>query len=411
MPNWELAPAQESRALQYVVSDTLNPGPSQTFSILTPSDCGFGPMWSWDPYRGAMSVPSAYRAATLLAGLIGAMPLHEYEGGDGTPSKRISPTPDLLSRPSPPASRVETTSAWVLDYLFNGNALGIVAGRDEEGWATALWPAPAKLVQTSWDVYGEPVYEIGGQRFGSEDVFHVRGPHEPGALRGLGLLEIALGTFDLAREQARQAQGLAYHGVPTGVLTTTNPDVETSDLTDAKAAWLKAQSTRTVAALAPGMSFQPISWNPEEMELVAARKFTDLQIAQLFGVPLRYLQQEIGGLTYSNPTLDSLDLLKFTVDAHLERFEQAWNRLRPDGRWTKYNRDAILRSDLRTRLECYEIGLRIGAYTLPEVRDFEDLPPLDDPAAPPEVTDGSETAPLEGEPTTDSDLQEDPGGI
>lgn len=377
MPNWELVPAQESRALQYVVSDTLNPGPSQTFTILTPSDCGFGPMWSWDPFAGAMSVPSAYRAATLLANLIGSMPLHGYEGGDGDPSVRLSPTPPLLARPSPPAGRGETTSAWVLDYLFNGNALGIVADRDEEGFPTALWPVPSRQVLTAWDVYGECVYRVGYTDFAAADVFHVRGPHEPGAIRGLGLLEMALGTFDLAREQQRQAQGLAYHGVPSGVLTTTNPDVTTKDLTEAKTAWLKAQSTRSVAALAPGMAFSPISWNPEEMELVAARKFTDLQIAQLFGMPLRYLQQEVGGLTYSNPTLDAVDLLKFTVNGHLERFEQAWTRLMPDGQWAKYNPDALLRGDTSARYATYTVGLTAGFLTIDEVRALEDLPPLE----------------------------------
>lgn len=382
MPNWELVPTTQNRALEYQITNTLT-DQVQTFSILTPADCGFGPQWSWDPWSGAMSIPSAYRAATLISGLIGAMPLHGYRSRPGEPALKLEPTPQLLADPSPPSTRVDVMSSWVLDYLWHGNAIGVFAEWDlDTGWPTSVIPVPADQVSTRRNSLGIQVYGIGDREFGPAQIFHVRGPHRPGALRGIGLLESALGTFDLAREQQRQAQGLASHGVPTGVLTSSNPDETVERLREGKAAWLESQRTRTIAALAPGMSFQPISWNPEELQLAEARKMTDQQIAQLFGVPLRYLQMEIGGLTYSNPTLDAIDLLKFTIDQHLERFEQEWTRHLPEAEWAKYNRDAVLRGSTMERYQAYQLAIDAGFRTADEVRALEDLEPLPSIPAP-----------------------------
>lgn len=410
MPNW-LPVQQENRAIQYVVSDTRNPGVSETFSILTPADCGFGPQWMPGAYAGAMAVPAAYRASTLIAGLIGAMPLHAFRERAGKPVERLTPTPALLADPSPPSTRIDVISSWLMDYLFHGNSIGVFASRNAEGFPTSVVPVPADKVGCRWNHdTGRAEYDITGRLYTSDEVFHVRAAHAPGALRGLGILEAALGTFSLAREQQRQAAGLAYHGVPTGVLTTTNPDVQHDDLVAGKAAWLEAQSTRTVAALAPGMSFQPISWNPEEMQLHEAQKMSDQRIAQLFGLPLRYLGSEVGGLTYSNPTLDAVDLLKFTVDQHLERFEQELSRHLPHGTWAKFNRDAVLRADTKARYDSYAVALTAGFLEVGEVRDLEDLPPLDeDPLeAPPEAeTEADPEAETEPDPTP----VEDPGGV
>lgn len=383
MPYWELK-EQQNRSLDYVVTNSAT-GLSESFRILLPSDCGFGPSAAWGgswAYSGAMAVPAAYRASTLIAGLIGAMPLHGFRALNDGPSQRIIPTPPLLFNPSPPATRVDVISAWVLDYLFHGNAIGVITSSNAEGWPTAVLPVRADQVSVRWGPNGDIEYQINGQSFDTDRVLHVRGPHGPGELRGLGVLEAALGTFTLALEQQRQAQGLAQHGVPSGLLTTNNPDVTTPDLLEAKEAWMKAQATRTVAALAPGMDFKPISWSPEELQLAEARRMSDQRIAQLFGLPLRYLQMEIGGLTYSNPTLDSLDLLKFTVDQHLERFEQEFSRHMPRGNWARFNRDAVLRADTANRYAAYQVALAAGFLTIDEVRDLEDLPPLPTGAAP-----------------------------
>ena len=72
------------------------------------------------------------------------------------------------------------------------------------------------------------------------------------------MLENHLNTLDLAAEQGRQARSISQHGVPTGVLTTSNPDATQTDMATAKAAWLQSQRDRTIAALGPMGGRSPI---------------------------------------------------------------------------------------------------------------------------------------------------------
>jgi HK97 family phage portal protein len=338
-------------------------------------------------YGKAWQVPGAWRASTLLGGLIGALPLDGYRCQQGRPPVLIDPRPVLLENPVPGRTNIDVIASWVHDYLFHGNAMGIVAARDPEtGWPTALVPVPAQWVSVTsvanlspfdYDTLGGNVlYRVGADVFGPRDVFHVRGPSEPGALRGVGVLEANVATIDLANEQRRQAAALAAHGVPTGVLAGADPDITPAELAAAKASWIAAQSTRTIAALPPGVTFSPIAWNPEELQLVEARRLSTQDMALLFGLPGSLLNVESGSWNYSNVGQDGLNLLKFTVNQILIRFEQEWTRHLPRGTKARHDRDAILETDTKERFETYAVGVTSGVLLADEARDREGLPPL-----------------------------------
>src|SRR5690606_14984615 len=126
---------------------------------------------------------------------------------------------------------------------------------------TSFVPVPACAVSVravdAGELYGLPQlgtmieYQVGNRVFAPWDVLHVKGPHSPGALRGVGVLEAALGTVRHAQELENQSRGLAANGVPTGLLKVTDSAAITSpdELREAKRAWLDAQRTRTIAAL------------------------------------------------------------------------------------------------------------------------------------------------------------------
>ena len=74
-----------------------------------------------------------------------------------------------------------------------------------------------------------------------------------------------------------------------------------------------------------------------------------------------------------------LSLLKYAVGPWLVRLETALTDLVPRGAYVKFNAGGLLRTDLKTRYESYEIALRAGFLTVAEVRELEDREPL--PAA------------------------------
>lgn len=368
------------RSMKYDVTNTVT-GESDSFVIVD----NIAPDWPHSTYRGGMNLPGAWRAANLIADLIGSVPWSAYRERGGDPVIKISPTPPLLAQPAPPDTRMTTFSSWALDLLWHGNAIGIIASRNAEGWPTSVLPVPAEMVQARrvTDTKYSPLpvgsieYGIGSlKNMSPHDVIHIKGPCAPGSLRGMGVLEAHLNTLSLGHEQIKQARSLSQNGVPTGLLKTLNPDATQVDATELKNVWLTAQRTRTVAVLNATTEFVPLSWNPEEMQLVDARKFTLHELGLIFGLPLSFLGVEQSNRTYTNVEQEAVNLIKFTLSGHLARFEQTLALAFPHGSWVKANLDAVLRADTLTRYEAHKIGLDAGFLTLDEVRTIEDRAPL-----------------------------------
>lgn len=349
---------------------------------------GFTP-WQASTYRGFLSVPGAWRASTMLSDLFAQMPFHSFrsdgEGGEiATPRNAPILEAPAGSREDP----LTVFASWAMDYLWDGNAVGVYTGRYPNGLPVAILPIPASDVgvrlQPDPDRLGQYTgrreYSIGGLIFDEADIFHVKGPCAPGADRGLGVLETQLGALQLARDLESQADAISLHGVPTGLIKSTNPEADPADLALAKAAWILSQRNRTIAALGPNIDFEPLAWNPEEMQLVEARKFSLTQLELMFGLPVGWLGGATPSRTYSNVEQDAVNLIKFSALAGMiAKFESVftWKTL-PRGQAAKGNRDAVLRSDTMTRYQAHALALAGAAWkTVNEVRRVENQPPVD----------------------------------
>ncbi|GAB3372529.1 phage portal protein [Amycolatopsis echigonensis] len=378
---------QHSRML---VSDGWNIGSS----ALIPDDAPLA--WKRQMAK-VMGIPGVDRCVRLLSGVIGGLPWDAYTDRGRDFAEKIKPRPVLLQQPCPEEIQLATMSAWVSDLVLHGNAFGVITDRDRNGLATAVTPVAAARVsvrRSDGFTYsalpkGEIEYQVGStsRTFARREVIHVKGLCEPGALRGLGVLELHLnGTLALADDLAGQARSVGAHGVPTGLLKATSPDVTEAQLIAAKQGWLKAQRERTIAALGPSTEFEALAWNPEELQLIEARKLSLLEIALIFGVPPRFLGASTGdSLTYSTSEAESSDLLKFSIGDHVQRIEQTFSQEFPRGTWVQANRDAILRGDTTARYQAHETGIRAGFLLKSEAREIEDLPPvpgIDDKRAP-----------------------------
>lgn len=384
----EALPTPEHRAVIYDVTDTSS-GAHNVYTVFGPPD--LAPSWAPGEYGGALGIPGVFRAVDLISGVLGETPLHAWRSLAGERPVRLDPDPPILGDPCPPDTPASAMSALGMDYLMHGNGIALFTSWSREGHPTSYVPVPAEYVSVATvtdpelsDFYQVPtgtrVYDIAGEKYPSSAVLHVKRMARPGQLRGLGVLEARL-TLETAREQTQQASQIAQGAVPTGILQATNPDYPKSEYVKDKAAWVASQRSRTVAMLSPNLTFTPIAWNPEEMQMVEARKFSLQEIALLFGLPGRYLGVEAGSLTYSSPSLDSIDLLKWTLSQHFVRFEQEFSRHMPRTTRARFNRDAVLATDTITRYNAYNLASGGAAWlTVPEIRDAEDLGPLEEAA-------------------------------
>lgn len=348
---------------------------------------GVNANWPMTAYRGGMSIPAAWRASLLLSDMLGSVPWEARRRRAGKPVETIEPTPLLLEEPSPPDTAMTTFSSWGLDLIWHGNAIAVVAARDRDGYPTACYPVPADWVGVRRRVgpdyalsqlpAGPIEYSIGGKIYSPYEVIHIKGPCAPGALRGFGVLEAFLnGTLETIKEQERQVGNLAIAGVPTGVLRTTNPDATPRSMREAKASFVQQQRDRTVAMLNATTEFQPIAWNPEQLQMVEARKFSDIQIANIFGIPTSFIGADQASKVYSNVEQEGISLLRYSLRGHLARFEQTLSKCFPRGTKVYADLTEVLRADTLTRYQAYAIALTNKFKTPDEVRNSEDMPPL-----------------------------------
>jgi len=195
-------------------------------------------------------------------------------------------------------------------------------------------------------------------------------------VRGMGVLENHLVTLDLAHEHVRQARNASGGGVPTGVLTSDDPDLTQTDANLISDAWMAKQRDRKVAVLNATTHYTPLAWNPTEAQLVQARELSMHEIALIFGLDPSWLGKSNTSRTYSNVEQEAVNLLKFGKPGGLvRRFEAAFSSALAPGTYAKANLDALLRADTLSRYQAH--ALAYGKWlTRDEIRRIEDRPPL-----------------------------------
>jgi len=122
--------------------------------------------------------------------------------------------------------------------------------------------------------------------------------------------------------------------------------------------------------------FEPITMKPVDAQFLESIQENDVEIANFFGVPLYKLNQ--GKQSYQSNEQQNLDYLNTTLDPYLVQWEQAaalkW--LSEDEQnfiYFRFNRDALLRTDAKTRTETLEKKIFSGQLSPNEARQIEDL--------------------------------------
>lgn len=381
-----LSPRDELRAVgtggtRYDVFDIDSGSQIDTYTVTG----NLAPDWPTSAYKSGMSVPGAWRASLLISGLLASTPWRAFRrpAGDDPAPRPVDPVPALLEQPAPPETRFATLRSLALDYLWEGNAIGIYAARDRSGWPTALVPVPASTVavrRVDERNYPLPIgtieYLIGDLRFTADEVLHIKGPCAPGDLRGMGVLEAHLHTIRAG--QTLSADAHTTKGVPTGYLKNEGPDLDPDEAAALKRNWLSAQRLRTIAVLNASTTFEALAWNPEQAQLIEARKFSLTEYELIFGLPVGWLGGQTSSRTYSNIEQDAINLVKFTMSDHYTAFAETLTQCFPRGMFVEPDLDALLASDTVTRYGAYNTATGGKAWMLPsEVRARERLAAVD----------------------------------
>jgi len=274
---------------------------------------------------------------------------------------------------------------WTYQYIYSamlrGNTYGLAADWDRaRGTPTQVvlqHPDEVRLVQ----VDGREKWSVNGQTLTDQSqMWHRRVHPVPGRL--LGMSPIALHALTIGTGIAAMqfgAQWFEEGAHPTGILSTSK-SLDQKQANTAKQRFMAAiRGRREPVVLGGDWKFAAVQVNANESQFLETHGYTAAECCRIFGPGYAEIfGYETGGsLTYSNIEQRSLDFLTYAADPWLVRLERAISSLLPPERRARFNRAALVRTDLLTRYRAHAIALRNQFRVINEVRGDEDWQPVE----------------------------------
>lgn len=373
---------------------------SVSFQDLWGSDTEYRRDGAVEPARRAIRLDAVFACVRLIGTSFAQIPWDVYRDGSKEP---VRPTPPLVSSPSP----LVLPSAWRFQLATSlalwGNAYGIVGGRDRLGYpAQVEWLLPDRVQVQRTGASVE--YRIDG--VAAENVFHVQFQPLPGEVVGMAPLEYA-GLVELGREAQAFGRKWFTEGATPSAILYSEAELSPEDARRISGSFVSAiRRRRRPAVLGAGLRYEQVSVGASESQFLDTIRENRAQVATVFGIPPEMVGASVGGggsITYANREQRSLDFLTFCLGGYLQAAQDALTAALPRGQVARPTTAALLRSDLLTRYQAHEIGIRARILTPNEARDIEDRTPLPGgdtfpllPGQAPTAVDGAVDGPDDG---------------
>jgi HK97 family phage portal protein len=142
------------------------------------------------------------------------------------------------------------------------------------------------------------------------------------------------------------------------------------------------RTSGSIGVLRGETKFTQIALSPKDAQFIESANLSTKDIARFFGVPL-HLIGDLERSTNNNIEHQSIEFVMHTVRPLVKNWESELNRkvLRKSDRssmFFRFNIDSLMRGDTAARAQYYQTMTNIGAMSLDEVRNMENLNPIAD---------------------------------
>jgi HK97 family phage portal protein len=355
-----------------------------------------GPVHPSRSYFGqdeALGLPALYSGVSLMANSIAALPIKIYtRAGSGHAARYRGPS--IFDHPSVSGTVFDWMFTCLTSLLLHGNAWGFITSRDGYGLPQGIeWipPQDVSVVDDEmqpWNPLRSRIY-VYGRLMDRSELFHIKAFSLAGRTEGVSPLR-AFALTILAGLEA-QRYGTDWYragGFPPGTFQNSEIEIDTDQAEEIRSMLTATIRRREPLVYGRDWDYKPVTVPPNEAQFIESMQMTATQIAAVLHLP----PDRIGGtrgdsLTYSTVEQGALQVIE-ALRPWLVRLETAFFDIMPANRYVRFDSDALLKTDLKTRTDIYQIQRNIGLRTTDELRDLEDLEPLPGKA-------GGENIPLE----------------
>lgn len=325
----------------------------------------------------ALSLVPVWSCVRLLSDTVASLPLKSYRKLPDGSRQTINP-PRLIASPSSVVNLQKWIHQAMMSLLLRGNAYGLVINRDALGFPTQIeWLNPDE-VQVDESRPSLPVYRWHGKVVPTGDMVHISWMSLPGSVVGMSPITAFAKTIGVGLSATNYgADWFGNGGTPPATFQNTQTTVSPEEANEIRERTVAAMRTRKPLVFGNDWVFEALSVNPNESQFVQTLRLNATHIAAIFGVPPEMVGGETGkSMTYQSVEQQQINFVQMTLRPWLVLLENVISGLLPDRQYVRFNVDAIIRTDIKTRYESYQIAHNIGLQTVDEQRALEDLPPL-----------------------------------
>lgn len=347
--------------------------------------------------KGALKIETVYTCVKILSETVAKLPLKIYQSdeNDITKGTKHYLYPLLKLQPNPMMSAIDFFKALESSRAF-GNAYANIEFDRRTGRVIGLWPIDREKVTVIVDDVGlfnhktKLWYQVnvGGEirKIPAHEMLHIKGSVTLDGLIGVPTMEYLRGTVENAASAGKFINNFYKNGLQTkGLIQYTGSLDEAAkkvfrEQFESMSSGLK--NSHRVSLLPFGYQFTPISMSMTDAQFLENTELTIRQLAAAFGIKMHQLN-DLDRSTHNNNEQQQQQFYTDTMLPILTTYEQELTRKLfldneiEEGYFTRFNVDAILRADFKTRMDALDKAVKGSIMSPNEARAKENLPPKD----------------------------------
>lgn len=342
----------------------------------------------------SLNLSAVWNALTIISGHLALMPLSPYERLEGGGSKEATDHPlysVLKYKPNPYMTAFNWRQAVSVNIELSGVSYNYVYRPSYR--EIQIYPLISSQTSKHKNDKGGYFYRtrLNEEQFEipEESVFRIIGMSFDGRAPINPMLKRSR-SINLMNRIEDQAQSYFDNSANlTGLIKLPDKNPTDEYLKQFKQRWRQTyegmKNEHKTGLLYGGAEFKELHFTAEQVQMLASRKFTPVEVARWFNIPVNKLK-DMERATYNNIEhmeieylMDSLLPRTTNIETSLAFYFFAPEEL--EKYFFKHNFKALLRADTKSQMEALEIQFRNAIISPNEWRGYTDMNPDPDPSA------------------------------
>lgn len=335
----------------------------------------------------ALSVPAIYQAVSVIAGVMGTLPLKSYRTVSGV-RKQVS---TFMDNPHPLMTPTEWTRLVVCHYVFRGNVylLNLYGGAGQVVGLQPIHPGCVDVTITNGVKIFRVTIDSQTREYTEADITHIQNVSLDG-IRGIDPLVTLRNSIGTSIAGDKAAAKMFQNGAIIAGIVTTEEDVDGDEAKiikqDLDNRLSGVSNASAWAFVNRSLKFTPWATSNVDGQWLESRQFQIEEVARIFNLPKEMLSAT-GASSWGTGLISLVqNFQKFNLRPIAVSIEQRCSRHLSTNTHCEYEFAALFQGTPAEEIQMLIQQVESGLITVNEARAIRNMPPLEAQPTPTEVS-------------------------